>query len=198
MKDQFYFSNPIAGWLLINFLQMKFTHISRYGRVIIQLIHENNRVIYKGKTARFDILQADPSNMEITNRKNFWTNSVQFEKKGVKNYSFLTILYPQKTESLLSPEIRLFERDGNKQIVLFADSLKFITYLINQPSIKLDEFETDAELIATTFINDTLKTILIKDGTYFTSDGIKIKSKDKISIEVEISEDNQIKYIISR
>jgi hypothetical protein len=153
----------------------------------------NNRATYNGKTARFDILQADPSNMEITNRTNFWTNSVQFEKKGVKNYSFFTVLFPQKSEAHINPEIRLFERDGNKQIVLFADSLKFITYINSQPVLKLDEFETDAELIATTFINDTLRNVLIKDGTFFTTVGIEIKSKDKISIEVEMNEDNQIR-----
>ncbi|MBK7629531.1 MAG: heparinase II/III family protein [Ignavibacteriales bacterium] len=154
---------------------------------------QSNWARYKGKTAVLDILQADPTNMEITSRKNFWTNSVQFEKKGVKDYSFLTVLYPQKTESLLSPEIRLFERDGNKQIVLFADSLKLTAYIINQPKLKLDEFETDAKLIATTFINDSLKNILIKDGTFFIANGIKIKSKDIISLEVEIIEGNQIK-----
>ena len=133
--------------------------------------------------------------MEISTQQNYWTNSVQFEKKGVRDYSFFTILYPQKTESLINPEIRLFERDGNKQIVLFADGLKFSAYIINQPKLKLDEFETDAILIATTFINDSLKNVLIKDGTYFTTDGIEIKSKNKISLEVEINEDNQIKIL---
>jgi hypothetical protein len=156
---------------------------------------ENNRAVYEEKTVKLDILQADPSNMEISTQQNYWTNSVQFEKNGVKDYSFFTMLYPQKTEPPINPEIRLFERDGNKQIVLFADSLKFIAYLISQPSIRLDEFETDAELIATTFKYDSLKNILIKDGTYFISDGFEIKSKDRISIEVEILENNQIKVL---
>ena len=154
---------------------------------------QNNRVRYKGITSSFDILQADHSNMEITSRRNFWTNSVQFEKKGVKDYSFFTILFPQETQSLVNPEIRLFERDGNKQIVLFADSLKFTAYISSQTTLKLDEFETDAEIIATTFINDTLKNILIKDGTYFKSVGINLKAEDRVSVEVEINEGNQIK-----
>ncbi|MBE0572131.1 MAG: heparinase II/III family protein [Ignavibacteriaceae bacterium] len=152
-----------------------------------------NRAIYKGNTARLDILQADPSNMEISTQQNFWTNSVQFEKKGVKDYSFFTILFPQETQSLVNPEIRLFERDANKQIVLVADSLKFTAYINNQPTLRLDEFETDAEIIATTFINDTLKNILIKDGTYFKSVGINLKAEDRVSVEVEINEGNQIK-----
>ena len=152
---------------------------------------QNNRATYTGKTAKLDILQADPSNMEISIRKNFRTNSLQFEKKGVKEYSFFTILYPQKTESLIDPDIRLFERDNNKQIVLSADSLKFTAYFNNQTIMKLDEFETDAVLIASTYVNDILKSILIKNGSFFTSDEIKINSQDKISIEVEIGNNNQ-------
>ena len=126
---------------------------------------------------KLDILQADPSDMKLTNKKNFWTNSVQFEKNGVRNYSFLTVLYPQNTESPGDPDIRLFERDNYKQIQFTADSLKFITYINKQQKLILDEFETDAALIASTYINDILRTILIKDGTYFTTDEIKLSSR---------------------
>jgi hypothetical protein len=152
---------------------------------------QQNRATFKGKSAKLDILQADPSNMKISIKRNYWTNSVQFEKQGDKNYSFFTILFPQKAESAIHPDIRLFERDNSKQIVLFADSLKFITYFNYQSSLKLDEFETDATIIASTYVNDILKSILIKNGTYFNSDGIKINSEDKISIEVEIDNDGQ-------
>ncbi|MFZ2322382.1 MAG: heparinase II/III family protein [Ignavibacteriaceae bacterium] len=154
---------------------------------------QNNRAIYKGKSAKLNILQADPSNMDISTRQNYWTSSVIFEKKGMRDYTFSTILFPQQIESTLNPDIRLFERDGNKQIVLFADSLKLIAYLINQQNIKLDEFETDATIIASTYVNDVLKSIMIKDATYFTSDQIKIKSQDKFSLEVEIDIDNKTK-----
>ncbi len=154
---------------------------------------QNNRATSIGKTAKLDILQADPSEMTLTNKQNFWTNSVQFEKNGVKNYSFLTILYPQKTESPSDPDIRLFERDNYKQVQFTSDSLKFIAYLNNQLKLKLDEFETDAALVASTYVNETLRTILIKDGTYFASNVIRISSHDKISVEVEVGENNQIK-----
>lgn len=151
-----------------------------------------NQVTSLNNTSRLDIIQADPSDMEITNRKNYWTNSVQFEKKGVKDYSFLTVLYPQKTESLINPDIRFFERDGNKQIILLADSLKFTAYINNQPKLKLDEFETDAEIIATTYSNDTLKIILIKKGTYFDSKELNINSKDRFSIVGEMGDNGEI------
>ncbi len=153
---------------------------------------QNNRAVSKGDYSKLDIIQADPSAMDVTNKKNYWTNSVQFEKKGVKDYSFLTVLYPQKTESLINPDIRLFERDGNKQIVLLTDSLKFTAYINNQPNLKLDEFETDAEIIATTYISDILKSILIKKGTYFASKELNINSKDRFSIVGEIGDNGEI------
>jgi len=154
---------------------------------------QRNRASTIGNNAKLDILQADPSDMKLTNKKNFWTNSVQFEKQGVANYSFLTVLYPQNTESFGDKDIRLFERDNYTQVQFIADSLNFITYINNQQKLKLDEFETDAALIASTYVNDTLKTILIKNGTYFKADVIMISSRDKISVEVEIRDNNQIK-----
>ena len=167
-------------WLVIdNFSSEQIHSYKQIWQGNYDIDSQNNRSVYTGKTAKLDILQADPSDMKLTNKKNFWTNSVQFEKNGVKNYSFLTVLYPQKIEFPGDIGIRLFERDNYKQIQFTVDSLKFITYINKQEKSILDEFETDAALIASTYINDSLKTILIKNGTYFKIDAIKLSSIDK-------------------
>ncbi len=186
------FFKPYCWFVVDKFLSDQIHSYQQIWQGNYSVDSQNNRATYQSKMCRLDILQADPSNMDISTRQNYRTSSVIFEKKGVRDYTFSTILFPLQNDSKINPDIRLFERDGNKQIVLSADSLRFVAYLINQPGIKLDEFETDADLIASTYVNDVLKSLLIKGGTYFNSDKIKIESEEIFNIEIEIQGNYQI------
>lgn len=143
-----------------------------------------NRARQVSGSARLDILQADPARMEVHTRNNFGHASVQFEKRGYKNYMFLTLLYPQPAASSMEPEIRLFERAPYRQVVAFAGTKRYVLYFKKGLSFSLDEIETDARGVAVTLKDEVPQAVLLLEGTRLHFDTFTLEAGAAVSLEL--------------
>ncbi len=148
-----------------------------------QFDDQYNRALKTGERAQLHILQSDPSRMEIAGKQNFWTEALQFEKRGEKNYTFFTLLYPQSNVDKNSPDIRLFERDTYQQVVAFAGDQRHSLYFKKLPELSLDEISTDAEMVAVSYEADSLYAVLLHNGHSLKMDGIALQSERALSLE---------------
>ena len=150
-----------------------------------------NKAISLGQTAKLFILQADPARMEVANRINFGTKSTIFEKRGYKDYSFLTLLYPTSVNSKIIPEIRLFERGDYKQVVVSANEYKHVLYFKKQQEISLDEIDTDAEMVAASYKSNVLYAILLHKGSRLKISSLSVKLESPATVELQLSDNKR-------
>jgi hemolysin activation/secretion protein len=107
-----------------------------------------------------------------------------FEKKGVTDYSFYTILFPQKSYLYQKPRVRLYERNNYKQIVVDTDSTVIKIYLNPDKNIKLEELESDASIIVTVESDNVTKNYLLIDGSYLNTKNFTAKASKNDSFEI--------------
>ncbi|MGH1364077.1 MAG: heparinase II/III family protein [Calditrichia bacterium] len=173
-------------WLFLDEFQADATH--RYQQIWqgnFQLDELYNRAWLTTKNQRLHILQADPSDMELTKRQNFWTHSMQFEKAGVEDYRFQTVVYPQAATDSIVPDIRLFERKPYRQVVIFAGAYRHTLYVKKQPSFTLGEIETDAEMVAISYKDDEPYAVFFHNGTDLDLRFLELNSPAKTSVELK-------------
>ena len=77
--------------------------------------------------------------MDIESYSKYGYKSIKFEKEGVANYSFSTVLYPTTGENHNEPIVREYERSDYKQVVVQNGSIKSSYYLNKGKELKLDE-----------------------------------------------------------
>ena len=177
------FFKPL-GWLVVDHFASDELHTYQQiwqGRY--EFDDQYNRAKLLGQPVQFHILQADPSRMEVATRRNFRTNSIQFEKHGQKDYTFLTWLLPVPAESQTAPDIRLFERENYRQVVSFVGAQRHSVYYKKTAHLTLDEISTDAAVVAASYTDNALYAVLMHNGKSLSLEDLEIQSETPISIE---------------
>lgn len=182
-----------ACWLVID--QFKSDQLHEYQQIWqgdYKIDHQYNRAHSTGKSAQLYILQADPARMEIRSRQNFWTNSVEFEKQGVKNYTFYTLLLPLDKSNSTAPDIRRYERKNYLQIVATSGEESYILYRRRGPHLTLDEIDTDGKWVLVSYRNNLAAAAALVGGSSLKMAGIDFKSNNPGSFEFSLSADESV------
>lgn len=173
-------------WIVIDEFNGKQPHSYQQiwqGRYTID--DQYNKAISVNQNSRLYPLQADPTRMNIGNRKNFWTESVVFEKLGVLDYAFITLIDPCRIESEIIPDIRLFERMSYKQVLIFNGNYKHALYFKKLDEISLDEIQTDAEMVAVSYQSDSLYVVLMLNGSRLDMSKLSLKLEKPGTVELQ-------------
>ena len=156
-------------WLIIDKFESNDYH--KYQQIWqgeYQIDSEYNSAFADNLASKFYIMQADPSYMNIENKKNYKTHSVIFEKEGVKDYSFYTLLAPMNKNDNSFPKIQLFERSNYLQVIVTFRNRKFSYYEKKKTDIKLDELKTDAAHVMVIYENNIPYALVFVEGSYAT------------------------------
>ena len=98
---------------------------------------------------------------------------------------------PVKKGGKIIPEIRLFERDFYRQVLVFAGSDRFSLYFNKSGLIELNELKTDAAVVATRYKNEKLYSVYIQDFTHCQIEGYNLEASKKGSLELVIPADGK-------
>ena len=123
--------------------------------------------------------------MHVENVVNFGKHSLQFEKRGTKDYTFLTLLYPLNSPENDLPEIRLFERKPYRQVVVRFEDTRLVYYLNRGMEFKLDEIHTDAEWVAAIYQDESLTSALMYQGSFLQLGKISATLSKQSSVEID-------------
>ncbi len=155
------------SWLIID--KFKSNDYHKYQQIWqgeYQIDFKKNSIFSKNFKSKFSIMQADPSAMNITNKKNYEKHSVIFEKEGFKDYSFYTLITPMGSKDNKIPQISLFERSDYLQVKTEFNNKIYYYYEKKNYDIKLDELNTDATQVLVLYENNLLKSSLFVNGSY--------------------------------
>jgi hypothetical protein len=161
-----------------------------------EILNDVNGIVKHNEKSVLYIIQTDFTKMEIEPYSKYGYNSLKFEKKGVKNYSFSTILLPLLKTGGPVPIIREYERNDYKQIVVQNGLLKGIYYENKEKELNLDEIKTDAKYVFANYENDKLKSFLVYYGKYCLLDGNEISIGKKSIMEAVIDSNNKLHYSV--
>ncbi len=143
-----------------------------------------NRAIQEGKTARLAILQADPSGMEVETKRYYYTQSVQFEKKGEKQYRFITLVHPSSKTQTVAPRIQQFERPEFREIAVYDGSRRDQIFVGKRPEFSLAGVASNAAMLALRYDSDALRSVLMHNGSRVTLTDFQLEMADKATVEL--------------
>lgn len=153
-----------------------------------------NSVIQKIGNSSLMVRQADPTHMHITNRVNYGLGSVQFEKKGVTDHRFSTLVYPYREEIPENVEIREYERSpvfrdrmGGpyfRKLVVTDENREGYLYFADDYVIELERIESDAEFVMLSYTDQKLDAALMHQGKHIKTDEFDVTADSESTIEL--------------
>lgn len=150
------------------------------------ILKDCNGIVKSSGDVTLYIIQSDFTNMNLEPYSKYGYNSFKFEKEGVSDYTFSTIVFPL-VNGTVEPTIREFERNDYKQILVRQGNKKYSYYFNKGEILKLDEIETDAKIICSTYDNDKLVSFMVYNGSYCNLEGVKSSESLKSNYEVQIN-----------
>jgi hypothetical protein len=160
------------------------------------LLSDCNGAVKISDSGKLYIIQSDYGDMNLNQFSKYNINSLKFEKTGVNDYSFSTILYPSPINDTGSPVVKQFDQKECRQITVTKNQNKGTLYLRAGKEIKSDEIMSDAEFVCASYKADVLVSFLFYQGTYCEIENVKVKCGTKTVLELSKANDGKWSYKI--
>src|ERR1035437_6885569 len=160
------------------------------------LLPDCNGVVKISNSGKLYIIQSDYEDMNINQFSKYNINSLKFEKTGVNNYSFLTILFPSPLNDASPPIVKQFDQKECRQITVSKNKNKGALYFRTGKEINSDETRSDAEFVCASFKTDVLDSFLFYQGTYCEFENVKVKCDTKVVLELSKADNGKWLYKI--
>lgn len=178
------FFKPL-GWIVTDtYKSNSFHSYEQIYQGVFNIDNQYNRATADFPTKTIYILQADPTKTDIEKVQNFWTNSVQFIRPHEKNYMFNTLVMPVSKNLGFVPDIRFFERESYRQVLVFAGKDRLSLYFNKGKKIALDELQSDARIVASRYIDEKLYSVYLQNFTICTIEKYSIQAEKPGSLEL--------------
>jgi hypothetical protein len=124
-----------------------------------------NRAVQERGSARLAILQADPAAMRLEARRLYYTESVEFEKRGERAYGFTTIVRPSRAAETALPEVQRFERPEFTEITVRDGTRRDHVFIGKRPDFTVAGVEARGQLVVLRYDGDRLSAVLLHAGS---------------------------------
>lgn len=188
------FFKPYFWLILDNFSSSNFHSYQQIWQGNFNLLEHLNGIVKEMHNSRLYIVQSDYSDMQIKSFTKYQIHTSEFIKNAVDNYTFSTLVFPQKNSNTIKPSIREFNRKNYMLIVVKYGNRIGKLYFNSDNKIDLDELNSDAKFIAASFQSDRLENFIFYNGTSCRFQKVKITCDKPSTIEVILEDGGKWNY----
>jgi hypothetical protein len=189
-----FFFKPLFFVVADNFKSNSYHSYQQIWQGKFNPLNDCNGAVKISNTGKLFIIQSDYADMNIVPFSKYNINSIKFEKTGVKDYFFSTILYPISINDSGVPVVKQFTQKECTQVIVTKNNDKGILFFNVSKEIKSDDVISDAEFVCASYKNDILNSFLLYKGSYCEFEKVSIKCESKSVLEISKDENGKWSY----